>query len=466
MEPRAHRSAVEQRLERGRPAQNGQQNGQSDGQADDQRERPDSPQERTGRLTYEEALSYVGGLGRFGVKVGLERSAAILEELQHPEAGLRGALVAGTNGKGSTAAFLASILRARGLHVGTTPSPHLRSYTERVQRDGEPISESAFASAVATLQPLLQPVWDRLGDPTEFELLIGLAVWWLAPRVDRLVVEVGMGGRLDSTNVLDLGVAVITNVDLDHQRHLGDTVEKIAAEKAGIIKPGDLVVTGASGSALRVVEERARQEGASLWRLGTEIEHSSRSLGWEGSSLSVRGPGFAYQDLRIPLLGRWQPANAALAVAAAHALRDASPDAVREGLLRARWPGRLQPVDRQLLLDGGHNPAALRLLVPEVLDLAGGRPVALVFGVMADKDLPPMLEELRRLDPAGVVATAAASAGGRALSPAKLAGAWGPGAEAVLPAQRAVARAGEMAGPDGLVLACGSLYLVGELLPA
>ncbi|MBO0707236.1 MAG: bifunctional folylpolyglutamate synthase/dihydrofolate synthase, partial [Candidatus Dormibacteraeota bacterium] len=382
----------------------------------------ESKEPTTGMLTYEEALSYVTQLGRFGIKLGLERSRAILDQLGHPERGLRGALVAGTNGKGSTAAYLASILRARGLHVGTTPSPHLRSYTERVQLDGRPISEHEFAAAVSALQPRLQPVWDRIGEPTEFELLIGLAVWWLAPRVDRMVVEVGMGGRLDSTNVLDLGVAVITNIDLDHMKHLGDTVEKIASEKAGIIKSGNVVVTGATGPALAVIEARAREVGATtVWRLGQEITYRSCSLGWSGSELSVQGPGFRYDGLRVPLLGGWQPENAALAVAAAHAAGDATGDAVREGLAATRWPGRMQPVDGWLLLDGGHNAAALRRVVPAVRELAGERPLALVFGVMVDKDLPPMLEQLRQLEPAHVVTTAAASAGGRALSPAKLA---------------------------------------------
>jgi len=280
------------------------------------------------------------------------------------------------------------------------------------------------------------------------------------------VVEVGMGGRLDSTNVLDLGVAVITNVDLDHMKHLGDTVEKIAAEKAGIIKPGNVVVTGATGPALAVVEARAREAGAvKLWRLGQEITYRSCSLGWAGSELAVQGPGFAYEGLRIPLLGGWQPENAALAVAAAHASGDATAGAVREGLAATCWPGRMQRVGDWLLLDGGHNAAALRRVVPAVRELAGDRPLGLVFGVMVDKDLPPMLEQLRRLDPVAVITTAAASAGGRALSPVKLAAAWGPGAEAVLPAEEAVARAHERVGERGLVLACGSLYLIGELLP-
>ena len=174
-------------------------------------------------LTYAEALDYVAGLGRFGMKLGLDRMSAILDELGHPEAGRRGALIAGTNGKGSTSAFLEAILRAAGLRTGMTPSPHLSSYTERVQLDGSPISEDDFAAAVAELRPRLAPVIARMGEPTEFEVLIALAIAWLAPRADRLVIEVGMGGRLDSTNVLDPGVAIVTNVTLDHRSHLGRT---------------------------------------------------------------------------------------------------------------------------------------------------------------------------------------------------------------------------------------------------
>jgi dihydrofolate synthase/folylpolyglutamate synthase len=417
------------------------------------------------QLTYEQALGYVGGLSRFGAKLDLERSRAVMAALDHPERGLRGALVAGTNGKGSTCAFLESILHTRGLRTGLMPSPHLKSYTERVQLDGQPISEDDFAAAVEDLQPRLASVRAQLGEPTEFELLIGLALWWLAPRTDRLVVEVGMGGRLDSTNVLNLGVAIITNVDLDHQNYLGDTIEQIAQEKAGIIKPGNVVITGAGGAALQVVERQAAEAGAQLWRLGREIHCRQLWRGWEGSELSVRGPGFTYDRLRIGLLGSWQPANAALAVAAAHALGDATEDAVRQGLASTRWPGRLQLVPPNLLFDGGHNPSGLRCLVPDVRRLVAGRRVSVVFGVMKDKDLESMLTELRPLEPVGVFCTAARSAGSRAQKPERLAQAWGPGAEAVVPAAAALERARALAGEEGVVLVCGSLYLVGELLP-
>jgi dihydrofolate synthase/folylpolyglutamate synthase len=380
--------------------------------------------------------------------------------------GRRGVHVAGTNGKGSTTAFLEAIIRARGLHVGMMPSPHLRSYTERVRRDGRPISEADFAAAVTDLRPRLERVRQQLGEPTQFEILTGLALDWLAPRTDRLVIEVGMGGRLDSTNVLDLGVAVITNVTLDHRQHLGDTIAEIAAEKAGIIKPGSVVVTGAEGEALGVVERAAaRACAAALWRLGREVRLEVRGSGWEGSEIDLEGPGFSYRGLRIEMLGAFQAPNAALAVAAAHALGDATPEAVGRGLEAARWPGRLElsgPGER-VLLDGAHNQDGLRKLGESLRPLLGDAPLVVVFGAMADKDVGIMLSELRPMKPRAVVFTAASSAGSRAAEPAQLAAGWGAGSEVRVDAHEALERATELAGPDGWVVVCGSIYLVGEL---
>jgi dihydrofolate synthase/folylpolyglutamate synthase len=356
--------------------------------------------------------------------------------------------------------MLAAILRHAGHSVGTMPSPHLGSYTERIQVDGEPISESDFATAVERLRPGLEGIGDELGPPTEFEILTTVALSYLAPRCDRLVIEVGLGGRLDATNVLDLGVAVITNVSLDHQQHLGDTVEKIAAQKAGIIKPGDVVLTGAEGPALAVVEAAAAAAGTELWRLGRELRVAERWLGWNGSEIDLAGPGFRYSGLRVPLLGSHQAANAALAVATARRLGEAP-----AGLEETRWPGRLEPfgVRPVVLLDGGHNPAALARLAVDVPRLAEGRPITVVFGMMADKDLAGSLAELRRLRPAAIVFTAAASP--RAARPERLAADWG-GGEVVPEAVAAARRGVELAGPGGLVLVCGSLYLVGEVRPA
>jgi dihydrofolate synthase / folylpolyglutamate synthase len=415
-------------------------------------------------LTFAEALGYITGLGRFGVKLGLERMRAILAELGHPEAGLRGAHIAGTNGKGSTSAFLESILRSSGLRVGMMPSPHLRSYTERVRLDGNPISEPDFATAVTELRPRLERVTRELGQPTEFEILTALALDWLAPRADRLVIEVGMGGRLDSTNVLDLGVALITNVSIDHREYLGGTVAKIAEEKAGIVKPGGVVITGAAGEALSVIERAAvAGRAADLWRLGSELHLDARWRGWEGTEIDVKGPGFEYRNLPVRMLGTFQPANAALAVAAAHALGDASADAVRRGIESARWPGRLELAGDRLLLDGAHNEDGLSRLAASLQNLLGKAPLVVVFGAMADKDVEAMLGQLRRMEPEHVVFTAAASAAGRAAAPEALASAWGGPAQVHGDACEALARARALAGADGWVVVCGSLYLVGEL---
>ena len=397
--------------------------------------------------------------------MGLDRVRALLAELGDPQTGVRGALIAGTNGKGSTSAFLESILRAGGLHTGMMPKPHLSSYTERIQIDARPLPESEFAAAVAAVQPAVERVAEDLGPPTEFEMLTAVALAHIAPRVERLVCEVGMGGRLDATNVLDLGVAVVTNVALDHMRYLGDTVEAIAGEKAAIVKPGNHVITGAAPPALAVVAEQAAAAGATLLRLGQEITYEATWAGWDGSELTVTVDGAVHSDLHVPLLGSYQPANAALAVAAAEALGDATPTSVRAGLASTRWPGRLEVFEGapRIVLDGAHNPAALDRVVPDLRRLVGREPVAVVFAAMADKDVAAMLQRLRGLDPAAIVFTRAASAGDRAAPPADLAAGWGPGAVVVEDAPAAVDRAREAIPARGTVLVCGSLYLVGDV---
>ena len=238
-------------------------------------------------MTYPEALAYISRIGRFGMKLGTERTRAILDRIGRPDRGLTGALIAGTNGKGSTGACLASILQAAGHVVGFMPKPHLVSYTERIQIDGIPITERDFAQTLEDLKPTLDVIAAEMGPATEFEMLTAMALAYLAPRVDRLVCEVGLGGRLDATNALDLGVAVITNVDLDHQKYLGDTIEEIAREKAAIIKAGNRVITGCEGAALAIVEDYARKAGAALWRLGEEIQVESTSRGWDGHLVTV-----------------------------------------------------------------------------------------------------------------------------------------------------------------------------------
>jgi dihydrofolate synthase/folylpolyglutamate synthase len=417
-------------------------------------------------VTYDEALAYLTSLGRFGVKLGLQRTKALLESLGNPHELFQGVHVAGTNGKGSVCAMAASVLQAAGYRVGLMPKPHLISYTERIQIDRQPIDEADFAALLTEIQPVINRIAADLGPPTEFEILTSAALYYFARAgIDLLVCEVGLGGRLDSTNVLDLGVSVITNIALDHTQHLGSSLEAIAAEKAGILKPDSIAITGAEPPALAVIDEAARRQAIPLLRLGQEITLSAIDNEWAGVEATVTTPAGTYRDLRVPLLGLHQAENAALAVAAIDALGsrgwDISVGALRDGLARTRWPGRLEVIDRHpiVLVDGAHNPAGLERSLAAVQKLRKNRPLAIVFGAMRDKDLAAMLELLR-----GAQARVIFSGINwhRAATPAQLAAQYGADAETADSVGPALGRARQKVGGEGLILVCGSLYLVGE----
>jgi dihydrofolate synthase/folylpolyglutamate synthase len=420
-------------------------------------------------MTYQEALDYLTSLGRFGIKLGLERTEALLHALGDPQDLFQGVHVAGTNGKGSVCAMLASILQSAGYRVGLMPKPHLISYTERIQVDQRPIAEADFAALLTELQPIINKVASELSPPTEFEILTSAALYYFARAgIDLLVCEVGLGGRLDSTNVLDLGVTVITNIALDHTQHLGSTLEAIAAEKAGILKPDSLAITGAQPPALAVIEAKARDQQIPLLRLGQEIYVSAVDKDWSGIQATVTTPAGTYRDLRIPLLGLHQADNAALAIASIDALRsrgwDISDGALRDGLARTRWPGRLEVIDRDpiVLVDGAHNPAGLERSLAAVQKLAKGRrPIVIVFGAMKDKDLPSMLALLRSANAPVIFSRIGWH---RAAPPADLAAQFDGQSETAESTAEALSRAREKAGRDGIVFVCGSLYLVGEAI--
>ena len=441
---------------------------------------------RTSRADdYAATVAALTSRGRFGISLGLERVEAILEELGHPERALHGALVGGTNGKGSVVAMARSVLGAAGLRVGTMPKPHLVSYRERIAIDGRPLDEARFARAVARVLPAVDRVAGQLGPPTEFEALTAAAFAELAAAdVDLVLVEVGMGGRLDATNVLDAGVAAITNVQLDHQRYLGHTLTAIGTEKAAIIKRGNLAVTGATGRGLRPIVERARQLGVPLSLAGLAgarrpYRATVREAGWDGLLIDLRSPDGVLHDVHVGLLGSHQAGNAAIALALLDALRadatrrgaplDRLTDAsIRAGLRDVHWPGRLELLRGtpfgDVLLDGAHNPAGARALA-RALDELGMRRFPLVFGAMRGKRVPDMLRSLAPLEP-NPVFTAVDDPGAR--SPRELLDAWRaaggrPGRAAADAGQALELAAGLRRSPDQPVVVAGSLYLVGAV---
>lgn len=423
------------------------------------------------RLSYQQAVAALTERGRFGISMGLERVEQLMAEAGNPERGLRGALIGGTNGKGSVVAMLRSVLVVAGYRVGTMPKPHLVSYRERVAVDGEPIAAQDFADAVARVLPAIDRVAARTGPPTEFEALTTAAIAELARRrVDLAIVEVGMGGRLDATNVLDLGVAAITNVQRDHEQYLGSTLTAIGGEKAAIIKPGNLAVTGASGRGLRPILDRCAAVGAPLRRAGPRQPYrvEVRSSGWDGVTVDAQTPEKALPALRIGLIGPHQAHNAAVTLAVLGALGErwellVDEDAVRTGLAAVRWPGRLELLDGasvglgRVLLDGAHNPAGAAALARALRDLGVERPTV-VFGAMRAKDVRGVLLALAPLQPAFIF-TRVDDPG--ASDPVELARTWsrigGFARTAATPAE-----ALERAEGDPVVVA-GSLYLVGAV---
>jgi dihydrofolate synthase/folylpolyglutamate synthase len=427
----------------------------------------------TSRSTdYHEALAALAARGRFGIRLGLGRTRALLAALGDPQHGLRGALVAGTNGKGSVLALAGSALRADGLRVGETPKPHLVTYRERVTVDGRPIGVADFTRHVEAVLAVADRVARRHGEPTEFELLTAVVFRHFAEAdLDVALVEVGLGGRLDATHAWDGGIAVVTNVALDHTDRLGATITAIAREKAAIIERGDLAVTGADGEALAIVRRRARRMGAPL----TEVTPAPL-LGWDRDGLTVELPRLG--STRVGLRGRHQAANVAVADALLDALETAGiatvdDDARRRGYATVVWPGRLELVTvggDEVLLDGAHNPAGAAALAQALDDLrphlAPG-PVTLVMAVMADKDVQSVIGALlgsASLLGATVITTGVDAA--RAMPADELAARWRAigtrlaDVTAIADPLDAVAHARSRPGPT---VVAGSLYLVGAV---
>ena len=423
-------------------------------------------------------------------RLGLERIRELLERLGRPQDRLKFVHVAGTNGKGSICAYLASILGAAGYRTGMFTSPYIERFEERIRVDGAMISPDELRDVTLAVREHAEAMAEETGDhPTEFELMTAVALEHFARfGCDIVVLEVGLGGRLDSTNVIDAPEAcVIARIGLDHTALLGNTLAAIAGEKAGIIKEGSAVVSWPQEpEAMAVIGHAAAEHGCEL-RVPDFAQLEEGAIRWEDGASPFRS--FSYRewtDLRTGILGSYQPQNATVALEVVSVLRGRGwhiPDeAVRAGVARTRWPGRFEIVEGgsspdgfAIVVDGGHNPQGARALADSLAEVFPGRKPVFVIGVLEDKDYPRMLEDVLPLGSAFVCVT---PDNPRALPAHKLARAirWTGqdllGCSAcVNPVvardfEDAIHRARELAGPDGLICAFGSLYSVAALKEA
>lgn len=420
---------------------------------------------------YQETIDYLFGLQKHGIKLALSNSVRLMEMLGGPHRAFRAVHVAGTNGKGSTSAFIASMLQASGYRVGLYTSPHLISFTERIRINNVPISEQKVVALARRVREECKRASPASAlNPTFFEVTTAMAFTYFAEEgVDIAVIEVGMGGRLDSTNVITPLVSVITNIDIEHAEFLGDTLTRIAGEKAGIIKPGVPVVTGAvQPEVIDVIERESAAKSAVVHRLSRDFKPDR--IRTQGEQVfDYQGVRASYKNIKIAMLGRYQVDNACLALAAMEVLRGAGivvdESALRRGLAETTWEGRLERVARRpdIYLDGAHNPASAKKLAAAVRELKRSyRRLVLVIGILGDKDYRGIVSELAPLAERIIVTKPQYS---RAMGVEILASEIRTQHGSVDSAETvagAIIKSRGLSTADDLVLIAGSLYVVGE----
>lgn len=431
-------------------------------------------------MEYREAIEYLHSLTDYEKRrieryspqtLDLSRVEQLLEMLGNPHRAYPSVHIAGTKGKGSTSAMIASALRAAGYRTALYTSPHLHTFRERIRVGSDLIAKEEVVALVEELRPLIA----RVPGITTFEAITAMAFAYYARKgVEFAVVEVGLGGRLDATNVITPEVSVITSLSLDHTYLLGDTLPQIAAEKAGIIKPGIPVVTAPQKpEALEVLEEVARSRNAPLTVVG-------RDWTWEDGPRSLNGQFFAARCLRdegnkfagvyyIPLLGRFQLENATTALAALHILRERgfsrlTLDAAREGLRTVEWPGRMEVLnlDPLVVVDCAHNPYSTEVLREALREWFPGRKWVVIFGASADKDIAGMLKALQPITDYLIVTRSDHPRAATPVELADLAASVGMGAEITVNIHRAFQRAQAVLRPKDGILVTGSIFLVAE----
>ncbi len=414
-------------------------------------------------------LERMRGAATPAFKYDLERMRELAARLHLLEGGPPLIHVAGTKGKGSVAAMTASALQARGLRTGLYTSPHLHSFRERIRLNGEPLSEGLFAEAVARIWPVVENMTNEpIGAPSTFEALTAMALdVFREERADAVVLEVGLGGRLDATNVVGSSVAVITSISLDHTAILGSTVAEIAGEKAGIIKGAQPVVSAPQDpSAMAVIRGRAQAMSASLTTVGRDLTYAQDGHDLSAQTVRITTSRDHYR-IRLPLLGAHQAENAAVAVAALEqAPLPLTRDAIASGLEAVRWEGRFQLLSAapHLVVDGAHNPYSMARLGETVQEYLPGARVHLVFGASSDKQIDLLAQEAAAF--ADEVWTVA-SRHPRAADPDMLAAVFerlGTQVHSARNVAEGIEQAMNAAGAADLVLVTGSLFAVAEAL--
>ncbi len=418
-------------------------------------------------MTASEAIEYIHSICWKGSVPGLERTQTLLKLMGNPEKKLKFVHIAGTNGKGSTAAMTASILQKAGYRTGLYTSPYIYRFNERMQVNGSEISDEDLAAVTEFVKPLAESMEES---PTEFELVSCIAFeYFYRQNCDIVVLEVGMGGAMDSTNVIETPeVAVITNIGLDHTEYLGDTIEKIAETKAGIFKEnGSAVIYRSAPSVEKVLEETCRERNLKL-----------KKADFDGINLishDLQGQVFDCGDrknLHLPLLGNHQLKNAAVVLGIVDTLIERgwkiTEQNIRDGLRDVRWPGRFDIVgtDPLFIIDGGHNPQCLEALVGNIQDYLAGRKIIALTGVLADKDYADMYKPVMPFVQQFVCITPPNPRKLEAEQLAQYLRNAGASATACASVDEGVRKAVELAGRDGVVMCFGSLYTIGAIKDA
>ena len=427
------------------------------------------------RDSYQETLAWLFGLQRFGIKLGLDTMKCMLQELGNPQDSFGSIHIAGSNGKGSTAAFISAICQKAGYRIGLYTSPHLADYSERIRIDGEPIPQEAVVRLTKIIRARQRKAarehtspraFPSVMDMTFFEFTTVMAfLYFKENKVDLAVIEVGMGGRLDATNIVQPLIAVITSITREHEQYLGKHLEQIALEKAGIIKSGTPVLTAVRQPALvSLYQEICARLGAPLYRIGKDIRIKKQGAG----KFHYYGLFAHYPSLVLNMYGDYQFSNAALAVSAVELLRKkgylADETAVRTGLKDMHWPARLELVNDKprVFLDGAHNLGAVRRLRKELQLNFTYRRLILVIGIMKDKAIKPMLRLLVSLADTAILTRPRLE---RSADPATMLGyipCYQKKVEIIEDVKAAVRTAMSSAQSDDLICVTGSLFTAGE----